>query len=68
MSALVLQRPYQDVAAADDWKAFRAACVSSYSNNLFATEMPDGVSLKIRRQLYGRVARRANERVSDGLR
>lgn len=29
--------------------------------------MPDGVSLKIQRQLYGRVARRANERVSDGL-
>lgn len=48
-------------------KRFPAACVSSYSNNLFATEMPDGVSLKIQRQLYGRVARRANERVSDGL-
>lgn len=29
--------------------------------------MPDGVSLKIQRQLYGRVARRANERVRDGL-
>lgn len=67
MSALVLQRPYQDVAAADDWKAFRQHVFPVIPIICSPPRCQTGVSLKIQRQLYGRVARRANERVSDGL-
>lgn len=66
MSALVLQHPYQDVAAADDWKAFRQHVFPVIPIICSPPRCQTGVSLKIQRQLYGRVARRANERVSDG--
>lgn len=43
------------------------ACVSNYSNNLRATEVLDGVSLKVWWQLYDHVAICANKYGSDDL-